>query len=108
MFLTLLTSPPKLALRVLEAPLIVWFGRRSYSIYLWHLGINAYFLIKFPQLGQLWIAVGRRDPQREYRGSFFSVGRVAVPAHEDPVRRRAVLRCSPSRLRQPPTTRLCR
>ena len=57
MFLTLLTSPPKLAVRLLEAPLIVWFGRRSYSIYLWHLGINAYCLIKFPELGQLWIAV---------------------------------------------------
>ena len=57
MFLTLLTSPPKLAIRLLEAPLIVWFGRRSYSIYLWHLGINAYCLIKFPELGQLWIAV---------------------------------------------------
>ncbi len=57
MFLTLLISPPTLALRILEAPLIVWFGRRSYSIYLWHLGINAYLMIKFPQLGQLGIAV---------------------------------------------------
>ena len=47
MFLTLVTSPPRLVLRVLEDPLIVWFGRRSYGIYLWHLGINGYFLIRF-------------------------------------------------------------
>jgi peptidoglycan/LPS O-acetylase OafA/YrhL len=45
MFLALLIAPSLLACRILEAPLIVWFGRRSYSIYLWHLGISAYLQI---------------------------------------------------------------
>jgi peptidoglycan/LPS O-acetylase OafA/YrhL len=44
---TLLTSPPKLAFWVLESRLIVWLGRRSYSIYLWHFGINGYLLIQY-------------------------------------------------------------
>ena len=57
MFLTLLVSPPRLALLVLEAPLIVWLGRRSYSIYLWHLGINAYLVIRLAWLGEATIAV---------------------------------------------------
>ena len=57
MSLTLLVSPPRLALLVLEAPLIVWLGRRSHSIYLWHLGINAYLVIRLAWLGEATIAV---------------------------------------------------
>ena len=57
MFLTLLVSPPRLALLLLEAPVIVWLGRRSYPIYLWHLGINAYLVIRLAWLGEATIAV---------------------------------------------------
>ena len=77
MFLTLLTSPPKLAVRPLEAPLIVWFGRRSYSIYLWHLGINAYCLISFRNS----VSSGSRSSarsQREHRGNLFSLARTPL------------------------------
>ena len=48
LFLILLIAPPRPALLVLESPLMLWFGRRSYSIYLWHLGTNAYLQIATP------------------------------------------------------------
>ena len=44
-FMTLVTTSPPLALRILEAPVLLWFGRRSYSIYLWHLAVSNYLVI---------------------------------------------------------------
>jgi peptidoglycan/LPS O-acetylase OafA/YrhL len=57
LFLTLLVAPPRSALLVLESPLMLWFGRRSYSIYLWHLGTNAYLQISAPSWSKLQIAI---------------------------------------------------
>jgi peptidoglycan/LPS O-acetylase OafA/YrhL len=39
MFVALVCTPPTTGLRILEWPVFVWFGRRSYSLYLWHSAI---------------------------------------------------------------------
>lgn len=36
----LIVSPPKLALSILESCVLVWIGRLSYGLYLWHLPVN--------------------------------------------------------------------
>jgi peptidoglycan/LPS O-acetylase OafA/YrhL len=36
LLLKLLCSPPRIALRILENPLLVWIGRVSYGLYLWN------------------------------------------------------------------------
>jgi peptidoglycan/LPS O-acetylase OafA/YrhL len=41
----LLCSPPRLLARPLEAPALVWLGRRSYGLYLWHFPI--FFVVRF-------------------------------------------------------------
>jgi peptidoglycan/LPS O-acetylase OafA/YrhL len=54
----LLCDPPRALARVLEAPALVWVGRRSYGFYLWHLPVLQRCARDIPFIPKLYEWVG--------------------------------------------------
>ena len=46
----LMLSPGALISRVLQWPLLTWFGRLSYSLYLWHVTVYSFYMVHFGPL----------------------------------------------------------
>jgi peptidoglycan/LPS O-acetylase OafA/YrhL len=46
----LMLSPGALISRVLQWPLLTWFGRLSYSLYLWHVTVYSFYIVHFGPL----------------------------------------------------------
>ncbi len=53
-FLALVATWPKSATRILETPLLLWVGRRSYGLYIWHSAIVAYLATVNTASGGRW------------------------------------------------------